>query len=81
VTVATVDETVRLRRVETWFDPMEMFRQIVAAGEVKKEKVESGKGDVEIEEGQEGEETKESDLTEREMEVMAPAGCPHLAKE
>ncbi|OJD35192.1 pathogen-related protein [Diplodia corticola] len=39
VTVATVDEKVRLRRVETWFDPMEMFRQIAPQGIVNKEPV------------------------------------------
>jgi hypothetical protein len=30
VTVAKVDDKLRLQSVETWFDPMEMFRQIVA---------------------------------------------------
>ncbi|KAL1636405.1 hypothetical protein SLS58_009824 [Diplodia intermedia] len=39
VTVATVDDKVRLRRVETWFDPMEMFRQIAPQGIVNKEAV------------------------------------------
>ena len=28
VTVAKVDDAVRLQDVDTWFDPMEMFRQI-----------------------------------------------------
>ena len=32
VTVAQVDEQVRLQKVETWFDPMEMFRQIAPKG-------------------------------------------------
>ncbi|GME24158.1 hypothetical protein GTA08_BOTSDO07581 [Neofusicoccum parvum] len=39
VTVATVDDKVRLQRVETWFDPMEMFRQIAPQGIVNKEPV------------------------------------------
>lgn len=30
MTVAKVDDKLRLQSVETWFDPMEMFRQIVA---------------------------------------------------
>lgn len=30
ITVATVNDKVQLQAVETWFDPMEMFRQIAA---------------------------------------------------
>lgn len=37
VTVAQVDEQVRLQRVETWFDPLEMFRQTAPNGIVNKE--------------------------------------------
>jgi hypothetical protein len=36
ITVAKVDEKIRLQSVETWFDPMEMFRQIAANGTVNK---------------------------------------------
>jgi hypothetical protein len=36
VTVAQVDDQVRLQKVETWFDPMEMFRQIAPNGIVNK---------------------------------------------
>jgi hypothetical protein len=36
ITVAKVDEKLRLQNVETWFDPMEMFRQIAANGTVNK---------------------------------------------
>lgn len=36
VTVAQVDDKVRLQKVETWFDPMEMFRQIAPNGIVNK---------------------------------------------
>ncbi|KAK8240611.1 putative pathogen-related protein [Phyllosticta capitalensis] len=39
VTVAKVDDKVRLQRVETWFDPMDMFRQIAPQGIVNKEPV------------------------------------------
>ncbi|CZR54155.1 uncharacterized protein PAC_04038 [Phialocephala subalpina] len=34
ITVAKVDDKVRLQSVETWFDPMEMFRQIAPTGAV-----------------------------------------------
>lgn len=36
ITIAKVDDKVRLQAVETWFDPMEMFRQIAPAGIVSK---------------------------------------------
>ncbi|KAK4996224.1 hypothetical protein LTR66_004115 [Elasticomyces elasticus] len=37
VTVAQVDDKVRLQSVHTWFDPLEMFRQIAPNGVVNKE--------------------------------------------
>ncbi|KAH8730541.1 hypothetical protein GQ44DRAFT_581174, partial [Phaeosphaeriaceae sp. PMI808] len=37
VTVATVNEKVQLQGVRTWFDPMDMFRQIAPEGVVRKE--------------------------------------------
>lgn len=36
MTVATVNDKVQLQKVETWFDPMEMFRQIAPNGVVNK---------------------------------------------
>jgi hypothetical protein len=39
VTVATVNDKVQLQGVRTWFDPMDMFRQIAPNGVVKKETV------------------------------------------
>ncbi|KAL1605430.1 hypothetical protein SLS60_004980 [Paraconiothyrium brasiliense] len=39
VTVATVNDKLQLQSVRTWFDPMDMFRQIAPGGEVKKEAV------------------------------------------
>ncbi|KAF2794080.1 hypothetical protein K505DRAFT_242876 [Melanomma pulvis-pyrius CBS 109.77] len=39
VTVATVDDRVRLREVRTWFDPLDMFRQMAPAGVVRREAV------------------------------------------
>lgn len=41
VTVAQVDDKVRLQKVETWFDPMEMFRQIAPKGIVNKQVINS----------------------------------------
>lgn len=32
MTVAHVDEAVRVKKLETWFDPMDMFRQIAPEG-------------------------------------------------
>ena len=42
VTVATVNDKVQLQSVRTWFDPMDMFRQIAPNGAVKKEAVDKG---------------------------------------
>jgi len=36
ITVAKVNDKVQLQSVETWFDPMEMFRQISPDGSVTK---------------------------------------------
>lgn len=37
VTVAEVDDKIRLRAIQTWMDPLEMFRQIAPYGVVRKE--------------------------------------------
>jgi hypothetical protein len=42
VTVATVNDKVQLQAVRTWFDPMDMFRQIAPNGVVKKEEKPKG---------------------------------------
>lgn len=42
VTVATVNDKVQLQSVRTWFDPMDMFRQIAPDGVVKKESKKEG---------------------------------------
>lgn len=39
VTVAEVDEKIRMRAIQTWMDPLEMFRQIAPHGVVKKETI------------------------------------------
>ncbi len=40
VAVAIVNDKLRLNKVEVFFDPMAMFRQMAEKGEVTKEKVE-----------------------------------------
>jgi hypothetical protein len=66
--VAKVDDKVRLQSVETWFDPLEMFRQIAPEGVVKRETQERGDG-------------YEEATTHEELSKTAPAECPFLAKE
>lgn len=39
ISIATVDEQARIQKVETWFDPLEMFRQIAPDGIVTREKI------------------------------------------
>lgn len=39
ISIATVDDQARIRKIETWFDPLEMFRQIAPDGIVTKEKI------------------------------------------
>ena len=90
VTVATVNEKLQLQSVRTWFDPMDMFRQIAPNGVVKKEAV-----DKNLSPGDALDSTAkaEIDQTPRAMEggstavgdesagadvqqLMAVAGCP-----
>ncbi|KAF4633240.1 hypothetical protein G7Y89_g4877 [Cudoniella acicularis] len=49
ITVAKVDDKVRLQSVETWFDPLEMFRQIAPNGIVNKTIVKAGECEAEDE--------------------------------
>lgn len=48
VTVATVNDKVQLQSVRTWFDPMDMFRQIAPNGVVKKEIVDKSMAPADI---------------------------------
>ena len=41
-----MNEKLQLQGVETWFDPLEMFRQIAPKGVVNKEVVDDSKGEV-----------------------------------
>ncbi|KAI4210364.1 MAG: hypothetical protein LQ351_006813 [Letrouitia transgressa] len=97
VTVATVNEKVQLQKVETWFDPLDMFRQIAPNGIVNKEVVGSeemverkadaqeGKfSDLEVGPGHAIASTKNSDDTKRtyeEMGALRATDCPFLNQE
>jgi len=48
VTVATVNDKVQLQSVRTWFDPMDMFRQIAPNGVVKNETVDKSMAPADI---------------------------------
>ena len=55
VTVASVNDKVQLQDVRTWFDPLDMFRQIAPQGVVKKESVDKGmRPEDVVEQAQEG---------------------------
>lgn len=64
VSVAKVDNKIRIQSVETWFDPMEMFRQMKTdEGLERKELVEEGK----------------SLSDQLEEEDVTGGGCPFIA--
>ncbi|KAH8674519.1 hypothetical protein BGZ60DRAFT_404175 [Tricladium varicosporioides] len=88
ITVAKVDDKVRLQSVETWFDPLEMFRQIAPNGIVNKVAVKLGEGETissQIpgdEEGSAVAEPASSEETRKvheEMSNISKAECPFLA--
>lgn len=86
VTVAQVDDQVRLQKVETWFDPLEMFRQIAPNGIVNKEAREPHHvGDYTDQEEDRAagsvETNAESNIAEKlTSTVQANAGIPQLQK-
>ena len=71
VTVATVNEKVQLQSVRTWFDPMDMFRQIDPNGTVTKESIPKGLSPADaIEDAQTGVEVpKEQALPDRTVQT------------
>jgi len=91
ITIAKVDDKVRLQAVETWFDPMEMFRQISPAGDVTRstpvpkpgEDITTQLHGLDI--GGEDEHTAgtapaaEDIAAHSEMASVTPAACPFLA--
>ena len=78
ITVAKVNDRVQLQKVETWFDPLEMFRQIAPKGMVGKE-VEGTEGTelsserVEVLEGEEEKHEEMSHISTRECPFMNAA--------
>ncbi|CAI6269553.1 unnamed protein product [Periconia digitata] len=75
VTVATVNEKLQLQSVRTWFDPLDMFRQIAPDGVVKKEAVDKG---LSPEDALDSENKVELDQKLRVDESSYPANHPHI---
>ena len=75
VTVATVNEKVQLQKVETWFDPLEMFRQIAPKGVGNKEVVAPTEGK------QEGTDTSDGQTgkAQEQAHTMAAGACPFVS--
>jgi hypothetical protein len=71
VTVTTVNEKVQLQAVRTWFDPMDMFRQIAPDGVVKKEEKVKGMSPADaLDEAQKGVEVPpEQELPDRTIQT------------
>ncbi|KAK0103380.1 hypothetical protein ONS95_005406 [Cadophora gregata] len=91
ITVAKVDDKVRLQSVETWFDPMEMFRQIAPNGEVTKTPVVTKPGEdittllhgeetVPVEEVLNSAGSTATAMAHEEMAGATTAACPFIAK-
>ena len=80
VTVAQVNDKVQLQSVQTWFDPLEMFRQIAPNGVVNKDPQPTGEFDERpgnaTATGPMNEETRR---VHAEMSRMNPAQCPVLS--
>lgn len=73
VTVAQVDDQVRLQKVETWFDPLEMFRQIAPNGIVNKEARETHQiGENNDQEDHTAKANAESQIAERSASTTQP---------
>jgi hypothetical protein len=86
VTVATVNDKVQLQSVRTWFDPLDMFRQIAPDGVVKKEAVDKSlspdeaidsETTAEIDQKPRAAETSsESASASQAEQLVEAAGCP-----
>ena len=96
ITVAKVNDKVQLQSVETWFDPLEMFRQISPDGAVER-KANVLKEDVELATQLDEDETPSSESAQKQLDVKpdipesvreihkemrnaSSAECPFLAK-
>lgn len=90
VTVATVNDKVQLQSVRTWFDPMDMFRQIAPDGVVKTEIVDKSMAPADVVDSVSSGVTTPTSSTNainvtEALEAMglsdaAAAGCPFAAK-
>ena len=83
VTVATVNDMLQLQSVRTWFDPMDMFRQIAPNGMVSKEAVdkklspgEALDSSIEAETDQRRQPTEGRSAAPDVQRLIAAAGCP-----
>ncbi|KAH9214439.1 hypothetical protein DL95DRAFT_435921 [Leptodontidium sp. 2 PMI_412] len=92
ITVAKVDDKVRLQSVETWFDPMEMFRQIAPTGDVTKTTATPNSGEdittqlhgeevVPVEEVQNSAGSGSMAAAHEEMSGATSAACPFIARQ
>ncbi|KAH7397913.1 hypothetical protein BKA64DRAFT_52846 [Cadophora sp. MPI-SDFR-AT-0126] len=92
ITVAKVDDKVRLQSVETWFDPMEMFRQIAPTGEVTRAVVAAkpgedtatllhGKESVPGEEALHSADSTSTVIGDGEIAGATSAACPFVARQ
>ena len=92
--MATVNDKVQLQKVETWFDPLEMFRQIAPHGIVNK--VVKGADEVggpgehlkDLEEEEKPgnalavpQSSEETQVTHEEMSHITKAECPFFNQE
>jgi hypothetical protein len=85
ITIAKVDDKVRLQSVEIWFDPMEMFRQIAPAGVVSKVPVALTPGqDISSQlhcDHEDKDEIAPASLTKPAGDAISPGACPFMRKE
>jgi hypothetical protein len=85
ITIAKVDDKVRLQSVEIWFDPMEMFRQIAPAGVVTKVPVALAPGqDISSQlhgDYEDEDEVAPASSTKSAGDAISSAACPFMRKE
>lgn len=86
ISIATVDEQARIQKVETWFDPLEMFRQIAPDGIVTKEKIipqldgnEAPRSKTESSQSKQGPTSSEEAVTETHQQGTATIQTPRPA--
>jgi hypothetical protein len=79
VTVATVNDKVQLQSVRTWFDPMDMFRQIAPNGVVKKETVDKSMAPTDVVDSTTSTTSVTEALEAMGLDNAAATGCPFAA--